>query len=79
MQKNITKCPKLESIYYIISQKYDTNPHNVKCLITLATKHMNYNCKIEDKQIFLPYLEKDYIYTKTVINVFLLKYDIYKK
>lgn len=74
LEENITKCPKLETIYSMIAKKYNTNSHNVKCVITLATKYMNENCKEENKKPFLPYLDNNYIYTKIVIRFFSLKY-----
>lgn len=79
LEENITKSPKLETIYSIIAKKYNTSSHNVKCVITLATKYMNNNCKTENKKPFLPYLDNNYIYTKIVIKFFLLKYNLHKK
>lgn len=78
VEENITKCPTLEKLYSIIAKQYNTTPHNVKCVITLATKNMNKNCQIQNKKPFLPYLDNNYIYTKIVIKFFLLKF-IHKK
>lgn len=71
---NIAKSPKLKTLYSMIAKKYNTNSHNIKCVITLATKNMNKNCKLKIKKSFLPYIDSNYIYTKTVIKYFLLNY-----
>ena len=71
---NIAKSPKLKTLYSMIAKKYNTNSHNIKFVITLATKNMNKNCKLKIKKSFLPYIDSNYIYTKTVIKYFLLNY-----
>ncbi len=69
--KELAKLEK--NVYPIISKRYNTSVHNVKCRINRATTEMYYNCEVEKLKKYFNFCIDSKPRVKTVIDTIISK------